>query len=291
METGCRHAHRSDYRGRNLPIMAPRFQLKSNVKSMECELHCPVCKEIVKQPVVLPCQHSVCLMCASEVLDLGRIRRRGDGVRNHPLRCCFHARPVGGRYRHTVSLGSVAVMCQFCKPPLSLEATKGCADCQASFCNECFKLYHPWGTPRAQHEHVQPTLNFRPKVLSCPEHDQERLHFYCRTCQRLLCPLCKLRRVHAGHKVAPVAQAYQTLKDKITKEMNYILSNQETVLGQISQLESEQCSGTGAAVSERERPEPPTSLSATPHWPRPWKGHGRDGARHWRARWRRGGAC
>ncbi|CAB1351261.1 unnamed protein product, partial [Coregonus sp. 'balchen'] len=198
------------------------------MKSMERELHCPVCKEIVKQPVVLPCQHSVCLMCASEVLDLGCISRRGDGVRNRPLRCCFHAHPVGGRYRHTVSLGSVAVMCQFCKPPQSLEATKGCADCRASFCNECFKLYHPWGTPRAQHEHVQPTLNFRPKVLSCPEHDQERLHFYCRTCQRLLCPLCKLRRVHAGHKVAPVAQAYQTLKDKITKEMNYILANQET---------------------------------------------------------------
>ena len=38
------------------------------MKSMEQELHCPVCKEIVKQPVVLPCQHSVCLMCASEVL-------------------------------------------------------------------------------------------------------------------------------------------------------------------------------------------------------------------------------
>lgn len=68
------------------------------------------------------------------------------------------------RYRHTVSLGSVAVICQFCKPPQALEATKGCADCRASYCNECFKLYHPWGTPRAQHEHVQPTLNFRPKV-------------------------------------------------------------------------------------------------------------------------------
>lgn len=38
------------------------------MKSLEHELHCPVCKEIVKQPVVLPCQHSVCLMCASEVL-------------------------------------------------------------------------------------------------------------------------------------------------------------------------------------------------------------------------------
>lgn len=41
---------------------------QSNMKSLEQELHCPVCKDIVKQPVVLPCQHSVCLMCASEVL-------------------------------------------------------------------------------------------------------------------------------------------------------------------------------------------------------------------------------
>uniref|UniRef100_A0A8C7UDP9 Tripartite motif containing 46b n=1 Tax=Oncorhynchus mykiss TaxID=8022 RepID=A0A8C7UDP9_ONCMY len=296
----------------------------SNVKSMECELHCPVCKEIVKQPVVLPCQHSVCLMCASEVLvqngypppelppepnspastpntrsprqarrpmpskadhrPIDRVLRSGFGTYPSPGRrrkepppaMLFPCPPCGRevelgekgltdclrnltleriveRYRHTVSLGSVAVMCQFCKPPQSLEATKGCADCQASFCNECFKLYHPWGTPRAQHEHVQPTLNFRPKVLSCPEHDQERLHFYCRTCQRLLCPLCKLRRVHAGHKVAPVAQAYQTLKDKITKEMNYILSNQETVLGQISQLESATTQTEANSVAAREQ--------------------------------------
>lgn len=68
------------------------------------------------------------------------------------------------RYRHTLSLGSVAIMCGFCKPPQSLEATKGCADCKSNFCNGCFKLYHPWGTPRAQHEHILPTNNFRPKV-------------------------------------------------------------------------------------------------------------------------------
>ncbi|XP_065326122.1 tripartite motif-containing protein 46-like [Pelmatolapia mariae] len=75
-------------------------------------------------------------------------------------------------------------------------------------------------------------------VLTCPEHDQEKLQFYCRSCQRLLCPLCKLRRIHTGHKILPVAQAYQALKEKITKEMNYILSNQDTVLAQITQLES-----------------------------------------------------
>ncbi|CAG10830.1 unnamed protein product, partial [Tetraodon nigroviridis] len=305
------------------------------MKSLEFELHCPVCKDITKQPIVLPCQHSVCLMCASEVLvasgypppelpaepnspastpntrsprqarrptpkaeqrPIERVlragphppspsmprspghgtypgRRRKEGP---PLVMMFPCVPCGRdvelgekgltdclrnltleriveRYRHTVSLGSVAVMCQFCKPPQTLEATKGCADCRANFCNECFKLYHPWGTPRAQHEHIQPTLNFRPKVLTCPEHDQEKLQFYCRSCQRLLCPLCKLRRVHSGHKILPVAHAYQALKEKIAKEMNYILSNQDTVLAQITQLESSITQTEVNSVSAREQ--------------------------------------
>uniref|UniRef100_A0A4W6FTP1 Tripartite motif containing 46 n=1 Tax=Lates calcarifer TaxID=8187 RepID=A0A4W6FTP1_LATCA len=126
-------------------------------------------------------------------------------------------------------------MCGFCKPPQSLEATKGCADCKSNFCNECFKLYHPWGTPRAQHEHILPTNNFRPKVLMCTDHEQERLQWYCRNCQRLLCPLCKLRRVHHGHKVLPIAQAYQALKVSL---FNFILANQETIQSQITQLEA-----------------------------------------------------
>uniref|UniRef100_A0A8C6SJJ8 Tripartite motif containing 46b n=1 Tax=Neogobius melanostomus TaxID=47308 RepID=A0A8C6SJJ8_9GOBI len=274
---------------------------------LEHELHCPVCKEIVKQPVVLPCQHSVCLIPPltsihpnmrsprgarrptpkadqrpiDRVLRSGKDRRspayggrrRKDGpplIMMFPCGACRRDVELGERglteclrnltleriverYRHTVSLGSVAVMCQFCKPPHALEATKGCADCKANFCNECFKLYHPWGTPRAQHEHILPTLNFRPKVLTCPEHDQEKLQFYCRSCQRLLCPLCKLRRVHGGHKILPVAQAYQALKEKIAKEMNYILSNQDTVLSQITQLESAITQTEVNSVSAREQ--------------------------------------
>ncbi|XP_076826751.1 tripartite motif-containing protein 46 isoform X2 [Brachyhypopomus gauderio] len=273
--------------------------------SMERELRCPVCEEVVKQPIVLPCLHSVCVLCAAEVLvqrgypppelppepntptsspstrsprqarrpppkadRLDRVlktacgtcpgRRRKDTpapLMMFPCPTCRRDVELGERgltdclrnltleriverYRHTVSLGTMAVMCQFCKPPQALEATKGCADCRANFCNECFKLYHPWGTPRAQHEHIQPTHCFRPKLLVCVEHEQERLQFYCCTCQRLLCALCKLRRLHASHKVMPIALAYQTLKDKIAKEMNYILSNQEKIQAQITQVES-----------------------------------------------------
>ncbi|XP_027009315.2 tripartite motif-containing protein 46 isoform X4 [Tachysurus fulvidraco] len=286
-------------------IMDALVRISSNMKSMERELHCPVCEEMVKQPIVLPCLHSVCVLCAAEVLvqrgypppelppepntptsspstrsprharrpppktdRLERVlktvcgtypgRRRKDIIPLNmlfPCPTCHRDVELGERgladclrnltleriierYRQTVSLGSLAVMCQFCKPPQTLEATKGCSDCRANFCNECFKLYHPWGTPRAQHEHVLPTHSFRPKVLVCVEHDQERMQFYCRSCQRLLCALCKLRRVHNGHKVMPIAHAYQTLKDKITKQMNYILAHQERVQAQITQVES-----------------------------------------------------
>ncbi|XP_060906663.1 tripartite motif-containing protein 46 isoform X2 [Labrus mixtus] len=287
-------------------IMDALVRISSNMKSMEKELHCRVCDEMVKQPILLPCQHSVCLLCAAEVLvhkgypppdlppepnspvstpntrsprqacrpaprtpdRLERVlrtvcgtypgRRRKDAAPPpmlFPCPSCQEDVELGEkgltdclrnltleriveRYRQTISLGSVAIMCGFCKPPHSLEATKGCADCKSNFCNECFKLYHPWGTPRAQHEHILPTNNFRPKVLTCAEHEQEKMQWYCRNCQRLLCPLCKLRRVHHGHKVLPIAQAYQALKEKVTKEMNFILANQETIQSQITQLEA-----------------------------------------------------
>lgn len=67
------------------------------------------------------------------------------------------------RYRQAAR-AAMAIMCDGCKPPQQQEATKSCMDCRASYCNECFKLHHPWGTPKAQHEYVGPTTNFRPKV-------------------------------------------------------------------------------------------------------------------------------
>ncbi|KAL4624839.1 tripartite motif-containing protein 46-like isoform X1, partial [Arapaima gigas] len=274
---------------------------QTSMKSMEQELQCPLCKGLVKQPIILPCQHNMCLQCASQLvvqngnsdqspepnspastpntrsprqvrrplpkLDRSdRVVRSGVGtypgrrrkdppsptilfpcpqcqkdveLGEHGLADCLRnlaLERIVERYRNAVNLGGIAIMCQFCKPPQSLEATKGCADCRANFCNECFKLYHPWGTPRAQHEHVPPALTFRPKMLTCAEHEQERLHFYCKSCQQLLCSLCKLRRAHVGHRITPVSQTYQSLRDKITKGLHYIMSNQEMVRTQLSQL-------------------------------------------------------
>lgn len=38
------------------------------MKSIETELICPICKELFTQPLVLPCQHSVCHRCVRDLL-------------------------------------------------------------------------------------------------------------------------------------------------------------------------------------------------------------------------------
>lgn len=49
------------------------------MKNMEKELLCPVCQEMYKQPLVLPCMHNVCQACAREVLgQQGYVGYGGD---------------------------------------------------------------------------------------------------------------------------------------------------------------------------------------------------------------------
>uniref|UniRef100_G1P1Y6 Tripartite motif containing 46 n=1 Tax=Myotis lucifugus TaxID=59463 RepID=G1P1Y6_MYOLU len=284
-------------------IMDALVRISTSMKNMEKELLCPVCQEMYKQPLVLPCTHNVCQACAREVLGqqgyvghggdpsseptspastpstrsprlsrrtlpkperLDRLLKSGFGTYPGRKRGALHPqvimfpcpacqgdvelgeRGLAGlfrnltlervveRYRQSVSVGG-SILCQLCKPP-PLEATKGCTECRATFCNECFKLFHPWGTQKAQHEPTLPTLSFRPKGLMCPDHKEEVTH-YCKTCQRLVCQLCRVRRTHSGHKITPVLSAYQALKDKLTKSLTYILGNQDTVQTQICELE------------------------------------------------------
>ncbi|KAM4690183.1 tripartite motif-containing protein 46 [Rhinophrynus dorsalis] len=263
---------------------------------MERELLCPVCKGMYKHPVILPCKHNVCEVCASEILlQRGYVcdpnsepnsaasspaarsprmarrvipkqerlikqgfgtypgRKRGSAQAQtviFPCPSCQHDVDLGEkglgnlfrnltleriveRYRQTVNI-STAIMCQFCKPPQQ-EASKGCTECRASYCNECFKLYHPWGTQKAQHEPTPPTLTFRPKGLTCPDHKEEVV-FYCKTCQRLVCQICKVRRTHSGHKITPIIATYQGMRDKLHKNIAYNLGSQDNVQVQISQL-------------------------------------------------------
>ncbi|XP_077418329.1 E3 ubiquitin-protein ligase TRIM36 isoform X7 [Vanacampus margaritifer] len=148
----------------------------------------------------------------------------------------FTLESIVERYRQAAR-AAVAIMCNICKPTQQQEATKSCMDCKASYCNECFKMHHPWGTPKAQHEYVGPTTNFRPKVLMCPEHEMEKVNMYCEVCRRPVCHLCKLGGTHANHKVTSMSNAYKILKEKLAKSIHYLISKEDKVRAQITGLE------------------------------------------------------
>ncbi|XP_073533287.1 E3 ubiquitin-protein ligase TRIM36 isoform X2 [Phyllobates terribilis] len=147
----------------------------------------------------------------------------------------FTLESIVERYRQAAR-AATAIMCDFCKPPVQ-ESTKSCLDCSASFCNECFKINHPWGTIKAQHEYGAPTTNFRPKVLMCPEHESEKVNMYCEICRRPVCHLCKLSGSHANHRVTTMSNAYKTLKEKLSKGIGYLISKESQVKTQITELE------------------------------------------------------
>ncbi|XP_010291199.1 PREDICTED: E3 ubiquitin-protein ligase TRIM36 isoform X1 [Phaethon lepturus] len=147
----------------------------------------------------------------------------------------FTLETIVERYRQAAR-AAIAIMCDFCKLPPQ-ESTKSCMDCSASYCNECFKIHHPWGTVKAQHEYVAPTTNFRPKILMCPEHEMERVNMYCEICRRPVCHLCKLGGCHANHRVTTMSTAYKTLKDKLSKAVEYIISKESQVKACITQLD------------------------------------------------------
>ncbi|XP_024604035.1 tripartite motif-containing protein 46-like [Neophocaena asiaeorientalis asiaeorientalis] len=60
-------------------IMDALVRISTSMKNMEKELLCPVCQEMYKQPLVLPCTHNVCQACAREVLgQQGYVGHGGD---------------------------------------------------------------------------------------------------------------------------------------------------------------------------------------------------------------------
>ncbi|GAB1301696.1 RING-type E3 ubiquitin transferase [Apodemus speciosus] len=76
----------------------------------------------------------------------------------------------------------------------------------------------------------------RPEILMCPEHETERINMYCELCRRPVCHLCKLGGNHSNHRVTTMSSAYKTLKEKLSKDIDYLIGKESQVKSQISEL-------------------------------------------------------
>lgn len=173
---------------------------------------CPVCLEILRDPVTIPCGHSYCLDCIEDYWN----RPKQKGQCSCPqCRQVFNPRPLLSR--NTV-LGEVVekfqrtefqaadqgfvkpeeVKCSVCSGRKS-KAVKSCVACSESYCATHLRV-HEERFHGKSHKLIPASEEQREKL--CAQHDKP-VRLYCRTDQQCVCPLCVKER-HRGHDAVPV---------------------------------------------------------------------------------------
>nr|XP_039265166.1 LOW QUALITY PROTEIN: uncharacterized protein LOC120340848 [Styela clava] len=169
-----------------------------------------------------------CPTCEASV-QLGKLGIKGL-FRN------FALESIVERFR-SAARAAEAIRCGYCKPPAA-DATRSCLDCKLSYCNQCYKTVHVWGTKKAQHEFIGPTSNFsRPKVMLCPEHSNEAVTMYCNRCQHSVCKVCKSRGGHSNHPTISVKNAYKESKAQLHSLLDELREKELETQDQIERVE------------------------------------------------------
>ncbi|KAK3522411.1 hypothetical protein QTP86_010121 [Hemibagrus guttatus] len=191
------------------------------------QFSCPVCLDLLKDPVAIPCGHSFCKVCINGHWD----QEDQKGVYSCPqCRDTFTPRPVLRRNNMLAEVveklkktevqaaspahcyaGPGDVECDFCTGRKH-KAVKSCLMCLASFCETHLKPHYEVPSWK-KHKLVEASGNLQEKI--CSEHDKV-LEIYCRTDQSFICYLC-MTDEHKGHDTVSV-KAYRTEKESELKE-------------------------------------------------------------------------
>ncbi|XP_022526839.2 tripartite motif-containing protein 16 isoform X3 [Astyanax mexicanus] len=177
---------------------------------------CPICLDLLKDPVTIPCGHSFCLGCIKDCWA-------GDDQRKvyscPQCRHTFTPRPVLNKNTMLAELseglrktrlqaalpsadspaGSGGVECDVCTGTKHT-AVKSCLVCLASFCEAHIQPHYEVPAYK-KHKLVEASMNLQEKI--CSLHDK-LLEVFCRTDQQCICLLCVMDE-HSGHKTVSAA--------------------------------------------------------------------------------------
>ncbi|XP_060769559.1 E3 ubiquitin/ISG15 ligase TRIM25-like isoform X2 [Neoarius graeffei] len=189
---------------------------------------CPVCLDLLKDPVTIPCGHSFCKACINGCWD----QEDQKGVYSCPqCRDTFTTRPVLCRNNMLAEVveklkktevqaaspahcyaGPGDVECDFCTGRKH-KAVKSCLICLASFCETHLKPHLEDPTLK-KHTLIEASAKLQEKI--CSEHNK-LIEIYCRTDQTCICHLCMMEN-HKGHDTVTAAAERAEKQSKFKKE-------------------------------------------------------------------------
>ncbi|KAI4890136.1 hypothetical protein NFI96_003586, partial [Prochilodus magdalenae] len=221
---------------RSVRLCVDSTMAEAVLKTQE-SFNCPICLDLLKDPVTIPCGHSYCLGCIKDCWN------RDDQTRVYSCPQCRHTftpRPILNKNTMLAELaeglrktrlqaappaGSGDVECDFCTGTKH-RAVKSCLVCLASYCEAHIQTHYESAAFK-KHKLVEASMNLQEKI--CSLHDK-LLEIFCRTDQQFICYLCVMDE-HSGHKTVSAA-AERSEKQK------QLVENQRTYQQRIQQMEN-----------------------------------------------------
>ncbi|XP_058246824.1 tripartite motif-containing protein 16-like [Hemibagrus wyckioides] len=206
-----------------------RKMAEANISVDQDQFSCPVCLDLLKDPVTIPCGHSFCKVCINGCWD----QEDQKGIYSCPqCRDTFTPRPVLRRNNMLAEVveklkkievqaapahcyaGPGDVECDFCTGRKH-KAVKSCLMCLASFCKTHLKPHYEVPALKKHSQAlVEASGNLQEKI--CSEHDKV-LEIYCHTDQRCICSLCMLDK-HKGHDAVSVTAGRAEKQSELNME-------------------------------------------------------------------------
>ncbi|KAI5099338.1 finTRIM family, member 14 [Silurus meridionalis] len=189
---------------------------EANISIDQDKFICPVCLDILKDPITVPCGHSYCKVCINDFWDGEDLKR----VYSCPqCRETFTPRPVLRKNNMLAEVveklkktelqdaflahcyaGPGDVECDSCSGRKQ-KAVKSCLVCQASYCEDHLKPHYQ-SQAFKKHKLIEAWAGLQEKI--CSQHDK-LIEIHCRTDQSFICYLCTMDE-HKGHDMV-VAEA------------------------------------------------------------------------------------
>ncbi|XP_053532392.1 E3 ubiquitin/ISG15 ligase TRIM25-like [Ictalurus punctatus] len=192
------------------------------------QFSCPVCLDLLKDPVTTPCGHSYCKVCINGFWD----EEDEKDVYSCPqCRDTFTPRPVLHRNNMLAEVvvklkktevqaaspahcyaGPGDVECDLCIGK-KRKAVNSCLMCLASFCETHLKRHLELPALK-KHTLIEASSKLQENI--CSQHDK-LIEIYCRTDQRCICSLCMLEN-HKAHDAVSLSAERTEKQSELKKE-------------------------------------------------------------------------